>query len=63
MLEDYHGIHLVYAASVVSASDEPRVVEVGGTTDAVAWVSLADIESDAVLAADVVLYALTLSPP
>ena len=37
-IEDFHGLHLVYEATVVSASDEPRVVEVGGTTDAVGWV-------------------------
>jgi 8-oxo-dGTP diphosphatase len=37
-LEDFHGLHLVYDAVVVSESDEPRVIEVDGTTDAVAWV-------------------------
>ena len=35
--EDYHGVHLVFAATVADDA-EPRVVEVGGTTDAVAWV-------------------------
>ena len=36
-IEDFHGLHLVYDAEVSSPSDEPRVVEVDGTTDAVAW--------------------------
>ena len=36
--EDFHGIHLIFAATV-AADAEPRVVEVDGTTDAVAWVS------------------------
>ena len=44
--EDYHGVHLVFAATVAPDA-EPRVVEVGGTTDAVAWVPVADIEAGA----------------
>jgi 8-oxo-dGTP diphosphatase len=39
--EEFHGVHLVFAAKAVG-SDEPRVVEVDGTTDAVAWVPVAD---------------------
>ena len=42
--EDYHGVHLLFAASVADG-DEPRVVEVGGTTDDVAWVEEGDIAS------------------
>ena len=38
-LEDFHGVHLVFAATV--ADGEPRVLEVDGTTDAVAWVPVA----------------------
>lgn len=45
VLEDFHGIHLVYDASVTSQSDEPRVVEVDGTTDAVGWFSVAEVLS------------------
>ena len=41
--EDYHGVHLVFAATV-PADAEPHVVEVGGTTDAVAWVPVAEID-------------------
>jgi len=55
-IEDYHGVHLVYRASV--ADGEPRVVEVDGTTDAVAWVSTARIASGEVDVLDVVTYAL-----
>lgn len=54
--EDFHGVHLVFAASV--DGDEPRVVEQDGTTDEVAWVPLADIESGAVPVLDVVRHAL-----
>jgi ADP-ribose pyrophosphatase YjhB (NUDIX family) len=57
--EDYHGVHLVFAATVAEDT-EPRVVEVGGTTDAVAWVDEADIASGAVPVLDVVTHALSL---
>jgi 8-oxo-dGTP diphosphatase len=59
--EDYHGVHLVFAGSVPPDA-EPRVVEVGGTTDAVAWVDVADVRSGAVPVLDVVLHALGLEP-
>ncbi|GAA4813774.1 NUDIX hydrolase [Nocardioides caeni] len=39
--EDFHAIGIVYRADVEAG--EPRVVETGGTTDAVAWVPLADV--------------------
>ena len=55
-IEDYHGVHLLFAAS--GADGEPRVTEVDGTTDAVAWVPVADIESGAVEVLDVVRRAL-----
>ena len=45
--EELHSVGIVYAASVLPGA-EPRVVEVDGTTDAVAWVALADVESGAV---------------
>lgn len=39
LVEDYHGIHLVFAATVLPLSEdvEPHVVEVGGSTDLAAW--------------------------
>lgn len=55
--EDYHGVHLIFAATVADDA-EPRVVEVDGTTDAAAWVSIEDIESGAVPVLDVVKHAL-----
>lgn len=55
--EDFHGVHLIYAATV-GPEAEPRVVEQGGTTDAAAWVSLADIESGAVPVLDLVRHAV-----
>jgi 8-oxo-dGTP diphosphatase len=39
VLEDFHGVHLIFAGRVLSMV-EPRVVEVGGTTDAAAWVPI-----------------------
>lgn len=56
--EDFHAVHLVFAATV-PADAEPRVVEVDGTTDAVAWVPLADVRSGAVEVLDVVRAALS----
>jgi 8-oxo-dGTP pyrophosphatase MutT (NUDIX family) len=55
-IEDYHGVHLVYRASV--AAGQPRVVEVDGTADAVAWVPTTRIASGEVDVLDVVTYAL-----
>lgn len=43
--EDYHGIHLLYAVDV-SSDQTARVVEQGGTTDAVRWVRLADLGTE-----------------
>jgi len=55
--EDFHGVHLVYRAQVPDGA-EPRVVEVDGTTDEVAWVPVADALSGAVPVLDVVRAAL-----
>ena len=57
--EDYHGVHLVFAATVATDT-EPQVLEVGGTTDAVAWVAVADVEAGSIDVLDVVTHALTL---
>jgi 8-oxo-dGTP diphosphatase len=59
-VEDFHGVHLIFAATV-GTDAEPRVVEIGGTTDEVAWVEVADIESGAVSVLDVVRHALGLA--
>lgn len=58
-VEDFHGVHLLFAATI-APDVEPRVVEVDGTTDAVAWVEPDDIESGAVSVLEVVEHALGL---
>jgi ADP-ribose pyrophosphatase YjhB (NUDIX family) len=58
--EDFHGVHLVFRGTVV-AEAEPHVVETDGTTDAVAWVPVADVESGAIRVLDVVRAALAAS--
>jgi 8-oxo-dGTP diphosphatase len=55
--EDFHGVHLVFRGTVSDAA-QPRVVETDGTTDAVAWVPVADVHSGAVRTLDVVGAAL-----
>ena len=55
-LEDYHGVHLLYAATV--GDGEPHVREVDGTTDAAAWVRVADVASGEVEVLEVVRHAL-----
>jgi 8-oxo-dGTP diphosphatase len=59
-VEDFHGVHLIFSATIAPDA-EPRVVEVGGTTDEVAWVEVADIESGAVDVLDLVHHAVELS--
>ena len=54
--EDFHGVHLVFAATVPEG--DPGVRESEGTTDAAAWVSLADLRSGGVPVAEVVTAAL-----
>jgi 8-oxo-dGTP diphosphatase len=58
--EDFHGIHLVFAADVTGG--EPRVQDVDGTTDAVAWVPLAEVTSGAVAVSTLVTAALEMRP-
>lgn len=58
--EDYHGIHVIYRASVPEGV-EPRVVEADGTTDAVAWVPIADLEAGSRPVYDLVDAALAAS--
>ena len=59
-VEDFHGVHLIFTATVPGDA-EPRVVEVGGTTDRVAWVEVADIESGDVRVLDLVRHATGLA--
>ncbi len=58
-LEDFHGIHLIFAATM-EAGATPYVAEVGGTTDAVGWVPVADIADGRIEVLDVVRAAIGL---
>ena len=55
--EDFHGVHLVFAATVPDDA-EPEVVEVGGTTDEVAWIPVSYVLRGRVPVLDVVRHAL-----
>lgn len=56
--EDFHAVALVFDAAVADDA-EPRLTEENGTTDLVAWVPVADVESGAVPVLDVVRLALS----
>jgi 8-oxo-dGTP diphosphatase len=56
-LEDYHAVLLIFAATVDPEAD-PHVVEVGGTTEATAWVPVADVRAGRLPVLDTVLQAL-----
>ena len=56
--EDFHGVHLVFAAAVEPGV--PSVQETDGTTDDVAWVSLTDVVSGAVRVSTLVTAALEM---
>ena len=60
-IEDFHGVHLLYRATV--ADGEPRVVEEDGTTDAVAWVDRRDVASGKVPVLDLVRHAIERGSP
>jgi len=60
VLEDYHVVRLVYAGNVPVDAPTPEVVEVDGTTAAVAWHSLDAVCSRAVDAVDLVHTAIGL---
>jgi 8-oxo-dGTP diphosphatase len=56
--EDFHGVHLVFRATVPDGAD-PRVTEADGTTDAVEWVTEADIHAGRFAVLEVVHAALS----
>ena len=45
VVEDYHGVHLIFSATLLPASVdvEPHVVERDGSTDLAAWIPLAAV--------------------
>jgi 8-oxo-dGTP diphosphatase len=55
--EDFHAVALAFEVSI-DGSAEPVLAEVGGTTDAVAWVPVAEIESGELPVLDLVRAAL-----
>jgi ADP-ribose pyrophosphatase YjhB (NUDIX family) len=55
--EDFHAVALVFGVTLPDGA-EPRPAEVDGTTDAVAWVPIAEVESGARPVLDVVRQAL-----
>jgi 8-oxo-dGTP diphosphatase len=57
--EDFHGVHLVFAATV--GPGEPQVRETDGTTDRAAWVPVGDVGSDSFPASAVVTAALGMA--
>ncbi len=59
--EDFHSVMLLFSATLPDGA-EPRLAETDGTTDAVAWVPLADVRSGAVPTYSAVTYALDVSP-
>jgi ADP-ribose pyrophosphatase YjhB (NUDIX family)/predicted HAD superfamily Cof-like phosphohydrolase len=59
-VEDFHSIHLIFDADLLDANQTPAVKEEDGTTDAVGWVQVAQIQSGEVLVLDVVRHALAM---
>ena len=57
VVEDFHGVHLVFAATL-PGPDMPSVSEVDGTTDAVEWVAVASVRAGTVPVTDLVRAAL-----
>lgn len=57
--EDFHSVVLIFACTVPDGA-EPRLVEQDGTTDAVAWVPVTDIESGALPVYAAVRHALEM---
>ncbi len=56
-IEDFHRVHLDFAATIEPQAI-PHVAETDGTTDAVGWVPVSEIESGRVPVLDLVLHAL-----
>ncbi len=63
LVEDYHGIHVVFAAEVLAESlgVEPHVVEENGSTDLAAWVPVREAADLPLLSA--AQHALDQLPP
>jgi ADP-ribose pyrophosphatase YjhB (NUDIX family) len=60
--EDFHAVALAFEVAIPDDA-EPALAEAGGTTDAVAWVPLVDVESGEVPVLPLVTEALTAARP
>ena len=60
VLEDYHGVHLIFRATPLDPTQPPRVLEVEGTTDDTRWIPVDDVREGTFPVSDVVRYALSL---
>jgi 8-oxo-dGTP diphosphatase len=60
VIEDYHGIHLIFGARLLEPPDGrgPTVVEADGTTDAVAWIPVADLRAGRIELLDLVRFTI-----
>ena len=60
VIEDYHGIHLIFDARLLEPPDGrgPTVVEANGTTDAVAWIPVADLRAGRIEVLDLVRFTI-----
>ncbi len=63
--EDYHGIHLIFAATIAPGAGndavmpgQPTVTEVDGTTDAVAWIAIDEVADGTRTVLDVVRFVI-----
>jgi ADP-ribose pyrophosphatase YjhB (NUDIX family) len=60
VLEDYHGVHLIFRAVALDPAQTPTVTEVEGTTDAARWIDVDQVLSGGFPVSDVVRYGLSL---
>jgi hypothetical protein len=60
VLEDYHGVHLIFRAVALDPAQPPAVTEVEGTTDEARWIEIESVLSGNFPVSDVVRYGLSL---
>jgi len=57
--EDFHGVHLLFEAKLLDdGAGEPEVVETDGTTDAAAWIPVADVATGRIAVLDLVRFTI-----
>ena len=60
VLEDYHGVHLIFRAVALDPAQTPQVTEVEGTTDEARWIVVEEVLNGEFPVSDVVRYGLSL---